>query len=769
MITSCLLGHVRPARRALVRSLSFLAFVATATTARADPPPPPSRDEATREHRACRALEREDATDGAVCFRVWLERYRSVASPSEVAVAERRASEAPTVRPPIVPKELPERSVEPRKVKATASASAPSASSALSPAVPEPPGPRRAPISPPRTAPAPEESPRRERASSAAPAATKTAPEAPGEVLDFCALAPAKASATFVKQRVVMLSPGGLEALVQDSVLRSASGAELFREVFLSRFPLRRFHNVVSKSPSPAAWRDRGSLSFADVASAVEEDPAASFLDYSARCSDYLVVPIVNKVDVSRKRVVVKDAKGRERTVEQIAITLGASLALYRRTPVGFMLHARVEASVPGPADFASDFGAQAFAAVQAQTSRTLGAAGEALVGTIAGASKLPVHLSAAPDAGCVVPPPRDGKAGLAACGKEGKAPTWLASGGIDERLGSVCRDARSSPEDGDLAMACEMRTRTFQLARALQKSARGVDGWNLFDVLLRGSLDDAAGFGIALGKSEGVEIGHAFQIRSTSGERLAYFKVTDVGPGGDAGRRARTNLDLRSGEAPIGSRVEEYPMIGISILGYGGVGPLLYNHGTTTVRDAVSFRLPSVMYGGGLLAGYDLSEHLGVAETYLRAGGSVSAGSGRATSLTLVTIDSLLEKGVYLGPHLSMFAGIGASMVLSQVKLARTDVTRAAELSAAVFGPSSSAGFDLMLTPELSLRLALLARVPLTRANHKEDEEKAKAREAEESAKPLGSRAVSPVPDWARRDDHLALIQATLGVMWGF
>jgi hypothetical protein len=609
----------------------------------------------------------------------------------------------------------------------------------------------------------------------AAPASAGTRGEAlAGDVLDFCALAPAKGGHTFVKQRVLLLAPGGVEAAVRDGQMREADAATLVHDGFLTRFPLRRFHNIVADSPAPTAWRDRGSLAFTDVDGAVEDSSGAAFARYSARCADYLVAPMLDRAELTRKLVKTKDKQGRERTVEQLSLAMGATVSLYRRTTTGFVLHARVSVSVPSAVDLVSDLGAASFAAVQTQASSTMGAFGSALGSSVTDLRKIAAHISAAPKSECVISAePRDGTGKLGSCVQGGTAPRWLGDTPIDERLGSTCQAAANRPDDKGLAIACETRVRTAQLARGLQKAARGVEGWNLFDVLLRGSQADPDGLGIALGSSEGVEVGHTFQLRDRAGDRVGFLKVTDVGPGGNEGRKARTSLDLRAGDATVGSRIEEYPMLGISAWGLGAVGSLAQGTTSATNDGSTRFSLPKTVVGGGLLAGFDLSEHLGLVETHLRAGGSIALGTGVNTKLTMFTVDALMEKGVYLGPRLTGFLGLGGSVQLASVRLDETAVTRRTDMSATTFGGIGALGLDMFFLPELSLRLALVGRLPFTKTKYEEDEDSKNAATSTPAGQGSTTTASTSLPsfanEWAQRSDRLISVQGTMGLVVAF
>ncbi|HOU89758.1 MAG TPA: hypothetical protein PLU22_01870 [Polyangiaceae bacterium] len=147
-----------------------------------------------------------------------------------------------------------------------------------------------------------------------------------GEVLDFCRLAPAESTGSYVRQRLVMFDVGG-EAVtnqpesevnergelipgVEHHVFEAAHVHEHFREVFGTTFPMERFYTVKARVSAPTTLARRPSISHAEMIRASAVDPFAA---YSIACSDWVIAPRVVRKEarwtkVKKKKVV----EGRE-------------------------------------------------------------------------------------------------------------------------------------------------------------------------------------------------------------------------------------------------------------------------------------------------------------------------------------------------------------------------------------------------------------------------------------------------------------------------
>ncbi len=752
--------------------------------------PRPTRAPSTEAFRSCR--DQEKVGDARPCWIVWLQKYRATGGEGEVSYAEEHA------RPP---KEAPP---PPPTASATAAltqvaavpglarlqlTSTPSAVVALDgrpigttprESIEVPPGEhaitftfqgrtetrsvnavagetravdvRFEPI------PVPTE-PSTVNAAGTKPAGPPTAGSgyASGDVLDLCALAPRKNTGKFEKQRVVLFAASEAGQVNDDAEIRGADGARLVREVFSSRFALDRFHNVVLSIPGRKGWERQETLSVADVRTLLKEagdegdaehnaraDRERVFAAYSVGCADYLAVPSITSHETKWEDQKVKTKNG-EKTVRVLAFKMEAALGIFRREGESFRRIALMTAGAPSFADTMSDLAAASVPEVNV--------GGVDLLAAAAKAPDLPKYVSAVPDAKCLVgKAATEGVAGLASCGTRGEGTVEQALGSLDERLGTVCRKARSARtpdnERGALAVQCEVRARSFQLARGLQKESRKVDGWKLFGVLTHG----ASGPSLQLGREEGVKLGYGFEVLDEHNERIAYFKATEIGPGGDGGKNEGTHLRARSGEAPDGARLDEYPQLGLVFTPQASLGLLVWNYGKMRViggGSSADYTFPTIVFGGGAMVGYDLSPLLRWTETYARVGAGAFVGSGASTSVSLVPIDLWFEKGLYLARRLTLAAALGGTVQVSSAtfKAVPPAVPADLHLTSTMYGPAGRLGIDVMLHPDWSLRAEGAARVPLNTASYTESDGK-----------------VLP-PEFQLRSDHFATIGANLGL----
>ena len=581
------------------------------------------------------------------------------------------------------------------------------------------------------------------------PPPPKRVPSATGAVLDFCALSPAKGSR---KERVVLFSPSGTGRLDDSAELRALDGAGLVRDVFTSRFALDRFHNVLGSFPARKGWEQRETLSIGELraflrekheqAGASPEQEARAererrFITYSLGCADYVAIPAITSLETKwdTPRTAGEDGAALPRS---LAVTMNAAVGIFRRKGESFERVALLTASAP-------TFGASRHEAV---VEREGGEPGEDVV-----VRTLPGHVSGVPDPACLAGrAPADGVAGLVTCGIMAEGTVEQSFGSRDERGGPACLRARdeSTPESErpGLAAQCELRTRAYELARAFHADVRKVLGWQLFGVLAHAGDPPS----LMLGRDDGLKIGDAFQVLGEHDERLAFYKVAQLGPGGPAGARSHTLLTARSGDATTGSRLDVYPQLGISITPYASFGTLALGGGTTTVQSGEAFQefsLPDLVFGGGVMLGYDVSSIVRSSDTFVRAGVGVLTGSGLNTTMMLVPVDLWVEKDFYLARRLSLTTALGGTMQLGSVNLltALENVPEDLHVSSTMFGPAARLGLDIMLHPDWSLKLEGVLRVPLSTATYTESD----------------GRAVPP--EWTAREDHLATLAANLGI----
>lgn len=732
---------------------------------------------------ACR--EQEKVGDATACWKVWLSKWREKASEAEVAFAEEHAASAQ----PAAPVEK-----SPMTVEKGSAAVAPALVSRGALKVTAPAGATVA-VDDRAPAPAPlevtnlpagehvlayESAGRKgskkvtvqngetltvdlgKELEAAAPPTTPTVPTEPppakpaavsvpvkGDVLDFCALAPKGDSTKFEKQRTLLFGVADAEQLASDAEVRRVDPGPLFRDVFIGRFPMPRFHNVVLSTPGKKGWETAESIPVADVeallrakqegldathASRVERENA--FALYSLGCADYVAFPTMLKHEVKWEERRIKTKQG-EKKVRSLALSASGALGIFKREGSVLKKVASVQASVPSIADMASDM-----AAMTAAAASNIEVNGVGVTSALNVATDMPKYLSAVPDPSCLAgKAPAQGVKALAACATGGEGQADQALGTLDERMGTVCRKAMKDGDPEDM-IRCEVRARAFQLSRSLQKEARGVPGWKLFGLATR---HPEAASGVNLGAEEGVKVGYGFEIRGADGERVAYAKITNVGPGGEAAAQFPSALAVRSGEVPEGAKLDEYPQIGLVLQPYGSFALLTYSYGATVIGGTRVYQPPTLVVGGGATVGYDVSSLIGWSETFFKVGGAFYVGSGDKMSTTHVPIELAFEKGVYVGRRLTAFASVGGVFQLNSVKF--DDATAPLELSSTTIGPSARAGLDVMLHPDWTLRIEGMARVPVTTGTYEE------------------ANGKKIPPEVLRREDHFATLGANLGV----
>ncbi|MBI4701295.1 MAG: hypothetical protein HY744_09070 [Deltaproteobacteria bacterium] len=618
----------------------------------------------------------------------------------------------------------------------------------------------------------------------AAPAAP-TPPDpgfVPGDVLDFCALRPREDTSRFVKRRTIVFALGNTAPINSDPQLAKVGGAQLARDVFAARFPLGRFYNVITEIPPDPAWATASELSVEDVRRHVlprseaqteqdendgsdDEGRAAEqrrkkaarrereFVAYSAACADFLAIPRLTAFSVEWIEVEIK-TKSATRKLRSPEISLEGSLVIFKRTADTYKRVDEVSASVPGLLDAATDIAASSIPDVDL----SLGG----LVDTAAKAIQMPPHISALPDAACAIgAAAADGDAGLGGCSRKGHAKAALVPDEIEERAGPTCKKVTADDvepgEQQEALIQCEVRSRAAQLVRQLQKDARSVEGWYLHAPRQTGVEDDPEAPAISLGEEEALKVGYGFVALDAKGERLAFYKATDIGPGGEVGLQKPSELSLRLGDdVPEGTSLKEYPQIGISLMPYFGPAFLTWNYGRTTKEMAeggVTYDLASTMIGGGVNVSYDLSGLIGLAELYLRIGGGAYAGVGGAdTTLIAVPIDVAFEKGFYLGRVAAWYLGLGFTTTQIIVSTAETDGGGIAQdMSVAVYGALVRTGFDFLVHPDVSLRLECVARLNFNQAQYKTSEDE-----------PLEN-------NWGDREDHYMSFAPTGALQWTF
>jgi hypothetical protein len=198
---------------------------------------------------------------------------------------------------------------------------------------------------------------------------------------------------------------------------------------------------------------------------------------------------------------------------------------------------------------------------------------------------------------------------------------------------------------------ACEARKAIEQATTDLQKSAKRMDGWKLYSPLLP-MPDHPDQVGVSMGKSEGASRGDVY-IAVAPGEdgtlkRLGFGRLVTQGPGGEEGEGQPSRFKFRVGDAPLGTRMEEYAQIGIVL----GLQPGLTLF--TSKGDLQSNR----GFGFSVMGGYDASRFIGLGdEFWSRIYYSYHWGGG---TVVFSSLDLVPELTFYGPRRLNYIVGLG-------------------------------------------------------------------------------------------------------------
>jgi hypothetical protein len=677
-------------------------------SAQAKEPTAQEKRAATDGFKSCH--EQEGYGDATACWRIWFDKYEHAGTEAEVLFAQERLKRAG-----VAPKPAPSAPKAP-DAKPTGAAPAPTAA----------PTPAAAPEVTPEATPA-EANP----APAPAPVAGVAALTVSGP--NLCEQKPNANQPGFSKKRVIVFAPAGADGIESDAAIKRVGGAAQIREVFLQRFPIDRFFNLLTTVSGQAGWEMKANLSKDEIkqylatATAGADPSITSQLTQSLDCADFLVFPTITAHTLKP----VPSGKG-----AAIELGLEGKLGIFKVSPTGFQLVTTLQASVPGFMDRAQEAAAvQAAKAMSSATSSANGAMAQAnKVGDQANKAANGVQ-NAANQAQGAVQSAGDAATNLA----NGQVPGALGTNGgaapdsgnantlglptapvlknpladMHERMSDQCTKAKT-PDDN---LVCEVRVRAYQLSMHFRDDATDVEGWQLVTPLLFGADQNPA---VALGSEEGLKVGNAFVATGPSGERLGYFKVVRVGPGGAAGQAQPSQLNLRLGTATEGMQLREYRVWGLELSAHGSVELLVADsqqHYLPLGTGYAVYKLPSLVAGGGGSLGFDMSRLLSSTETRLRLRAEYLAGTGTGINATVLPIDLSFEKGFYLGKGLNFFLGLGPTLSLVSVKVAAPTAAAGLPsyaLSAKRFGGELDTGLDILFSPRVALRFAGIFRYNL-------------------------------------------------------
>jgi hypothetical protein len=230
---------------------------------------------------------------------------------------------------------------------------------------------------------------------------------------------------------------------------------------------------------------------------------------------------------------------------------------------------------------------------------------------------------------------------------------------GTDELDGKFCSQVDADVSRGPAAMrdvaTCSGRVAIERTTLLVQKHVKEVDGIRLHGVLVPSKSIGGNLFGLALGRAEGVQRGDAYVAvrQSPGGEKqwLGFGRIQQVGPGGDTGDAEPSDFKFRSGEADLGTRMEEHPQVGVPLSFEPLVSYYLINGGLDT----------TLAFGGAVEGGYNASKFVPVAdEVWGRACLSFALGSKREMFATMELGPDVVH---YLGAGLAARAGTGVAI----------------------------------------------------------------------------------------------------------
>jgi hypothetical protein len=663
---------------------------------------------ATQAFRDCR--EMEGFGDATPCWRRYLDKHRAAGNEAEIMVAEERVSKGAP------PKGAPPSNEQPKEQPKAA----------------------------PKEEPPPAEETPVEEAEAPPPEA---APDVAVVPVAITVDGPDLCGTSGKQKRAVIFGFAGTEAFDKDAKFAQAEAPRHMNEVFLERFPNPRFQNVTTTLAGDAKWSTADSLPLADVKKHVVDNAsageAASALEQALGCADFVAFATLTSVSS-------EPGDGPAGVDLRMTGTMGV-FAVHGET---LDLLSSFEASVPSMFDKAEDAAAttaassldgatssidsanqQAASAGQMadQAGDAAGAVGDAASSVAEGEVPEGVAVGAGSEECQPAEPPAEGEAPAEPqCEPKPEEEPLIekpTAGDAHERTGSLCVESAKSKDPGS-ALACEVRVRAYMMAKSFKESSLELPGWQLSATLLMN--DDR--YGIALGEAENLSVGDRFVVLDDEGNRKAYFRVQNLGPGGAEGEQSMSEVALRLGEASAGDTVSELSMLGLGIQVHGGAmffpvdSPHYAPYGAIQASEDVwvqqKFALPQLMFGGGGALSYDMSWLVGWSEFSVRLGGEYLMGNGTATQATLIETELVAEKGFYLGTGLELYVGLGPTMTIAKVRsvpfynpiilgqeqngelVAVNEIPgQVVDFRSMLFGATAMVGFEYLLTPHVALR----------------------------------------------------------------
>ena len=516
----------------------------------------------------------------------------------------------------------------------------------------------------------------------------------PDHALDLCALKPGESKTRYQYQRVLFMNPlvaAGMDAaeVEQDDkgitvgtyeTLKGIKAGELLRLIVAKQFPMQRLYTVYSPAVATDALLAKHDLSSADLADVTGGD---SFATYSAACADWVAVPRITRTGATWRKVkktkTVVDKNG-SHSVEYMAWDLSVGVkvevALFKRSGSGFTQY-----KVLDSAGFGGIF--------------ANGAAAEPR--TIA----FHQYASTWPDSSCQIGTPSDGHPGaIVSCPAvdpklstelDGDVTASSSCAGVDDSVGAPM----------DRIARCAVTSSGEAALKMVQLHAKE-DPWGMFTEL-------KPEVRMAIGAREGAKRGDWYLATPTDAkESTAFLRVVRLGPGGDDGDANPSQLKFRGGDAPVGSRLKEYPLLGVHL----GVRPAVMFLAKKGKLDT------NLGYGGSATVAYDLSSAISIFDEFWIRGdvGYLRGSSNEGFFL----VDAGPEGVHYLGGGLAVVYDLAFSALVADksVNVAGQNQT----WSGVSAGAAARLGLDYAFSPQWDLALAAEGRTGFSSAKLKND-----------------------------------------------
>jgi hypothetical protein len=532
----------------------------------------------------------------------------------------------------------------------------------------------------------------------AAPAPMVSRPGTPSQAraLDLCALKPTGPAGQYQTQRVLFMNPllaeGANapetetnekgEVVGQWNLLAEIKASEMARLLLAKQFPMQRLYTALSPTSPTDALLGKSALSAADLSEVGASD---AFVAYSAGCADWIAAPKVTRTratwsKVKRKKTVY-DAKGNSKEVEYLAwdfeVGFKLELALFKRDGAGFRAHKRLDSG---------------------------GVAGMFAGGAAAEPRTMAYHdyASTWPDGTCQIGAPEDGKAGgLASCAavepslSSELTPSELdaaaSCSGVDDAVGSSMQKIAG----------CALATSMGSAVKVLQLRAKQ-DVWTMFAQLQQNHT-------MALGAREGAKRGD-YYAATPAGARgpSGFARITRLGPGGKDGAGQPSQLKFKSGDGEVGTRMTEYPLLGVHL----GARPdimFLFAKGDLETRFG---------YGGSLTVAYDATSYIPLFdEFWLRGDLGYLAG---AKDEGFLRINAGPETTAYLGGGFAGVVGLGLSALVANRDV--TVLNQTTTYSGASTGAMVRGSLEYAFSPDWNTSLTAELRSGFSSAKLKND-----------------------------------------------